>query len=370
MPRTIDPRFLRQRITTPNRIGLVIPDNATMKPELEERFNAAKEYFSNLSGIDPGEPTGISYSYHYIDYPPDEALFADGATIDTGIYEFTVRDAIIGVFDQPAFEGNDFYWSFPTTSQVDVLAALRIGETFDVDFEEELEEAYHVVRYHFPSGVPDSGYGEYAVHLGIDPLSRQGFRVVSAYEPQSKRTNSRLPFFFGFRVFGKSKEDQGYPVWRELLGQAVREILFGRWHYSLLYTAFSLESFIDKRLADMLDKSGVGDVYIEHALRVGEKESELHALNAPENRFSKSKVQSTYKKLNKHIFKHRNNLAHGRVPGTDITEEIAVQAIRTAVEFVWDWDRSARPLLLVQMSPGSFEAMIDDELIKSCQDEV
>jgi hypothetical protein len=244
---------------------------------------------------------------------------------------------------------------------------LRIGETFDVEFEEELEQAYHVTKYQFPSGVPDSGYGQYAIHLSIDGLSGQGFRIVSAYEPQSKRANSRLPFFFGFRVYGKAKNDTEYPLWRELLGQAIQEALFQRWQHALLYTAFCLESFIDKRLADKLGRSAVGDKYIEHVLRVGDRRYELHALNASDLRFSDREVNRTYDTLNKHVFTPRNRLAHGKASDRDITAEIGVQAIKTTVAFIWDWDKTARRLLLPRMrSTGSFEEMIDQELIAAC----
>lgn len=197
-----------------------------------------------------------------------------------------------------------------------------------------------------------------------------GFRVVSAFEPQSKRTSSRLPFFVGFRIFGSAEYDEEYPVWRELLGQAVRETLFQRWQYSLLYTAFSLESFIDERMADKLDASSLSDAYIEHILRVGQKSYELHALNSPERRLSKNQVNKSYEKLNEHVFTPRNRLAHGKKKGTDITAEMAVQAIKSTVEFVWDWgDKASRSLLLPRMSVAGFEAMIDAELLKSCQDD-
>jgi hypothetical protein len=363
MPKAVDTRFLRQRAVPLQRIGVVIPGNATMKPDLAERVN-------NL-GLDLGKPTEPphSFSFHYIDYPPDESLLEDGAIVDSGVYKFTMRDAVIGVFDLPALQDDEFSWSFSTTSQIDVLAALRVGETFDVDFEKELEEAYHITKYHFPSGIPDSGYGEYAIHLSVDGLNGQGFRVVSAYEPQSKRTSSRLPFFFGFRAFGRSRNDPEYPIWRELLGQAVREALFQRWQHCLLYTAFSLESFTDRQLADKLEASAVGDTYIEHVLRVGEKRYELHALNAPGGRLSKSEVNKAYDRLNKYIFTHRNRLAHGKANGADITAEIAVRAIKTTVEFIWDWDRSARSLLLPQMRVSEgFEAMIDEALLTACQE--
>lgn len=362
MPKLEDSRFLRQRAATKDKIGVVIPSNATMKPELAELI-------SNVGK--PTEPP-YSFSFHYMDYPLDDSLLKDGATVDNNVYEFTVRDALIGVFDLPALESNEFSWSFSTTSQIDVLTALRVGETFDVDFEEELEDAYHATRYHVPPSVPDSGYGEYAFHLSVDGLDAQGLRVVSAYEPQSKRTNSRLPFFMGFRVFGRSSNDQEYPVWRDLLGQAVREALFQRWEYCLLHTAFSLESFIDNRMSDLLNASGVGDKYIEHVLQVGQKSYELHALNAPDGKLTKRKVNKAYERLNEHVFTPRNRLAHGKAKGSDVTAEMAVQAIKTAVRFVWDWgDKTARSLLFPQMQPSIavFEAMIDTELLKSCQDE-
>lgn len=141
MPKKVERRFLRQRrAPTPEKIGVVIPGNATMKPELAERADSLD--------IDLGKPTEppFKFSFHYIDFPPDEFLLENGATADSGVYEFTVRDAVIGVFDLPALESNEFSWSFSTTSQIDVLTALRVGETFDVDFEEELEEAYHATR--------------------------------------------------------------------------------------------------------------------------------------------------------------------------------------------------------------------------------
>lgn len=368
MPRTIDTRFLRQRMTTPNKIGVVIPSSAVIKSEYANK--------TSRSGVGLGKspkPTQPPhrFAFHFIDYPLDESLLDNGAIVDSGLHEFTVRDAVIGVFDMPALENNEFSWSFTATSQIEVLTALRVGETFDVDFEVELDEAYYATRYHFPSGVPDSGYGEYAFHLSVDGLDGLGFRVVSAYEPQSKRTSSRLPFFLGFRVFGRAENDEEYPVWRKLLGQAVRETLFQRWQYSLLYTAFSLESFIDKRLADKLAVSAVGDAYIEHLLRVGEKRYELHALNMPEGRLSNKQVNKTYERLNEHVFTPRNRLAHGTGKGEDITAEVAVQAIKTTVEHVWDWgDKTARSLLLPRMQPSiaGFEGMIDDELVKSCQD--
>ncbi len=112
MPKSVDPRFLRQRATTPEKIGIVIPGNATMKPELAKRINSL--------GIDVGKPTDPphAFSFHYIDYPPNKSLLDDGATEDSGIYEFTVRDAVTGVFDLPALQDDEFSWSFSTTRQL------------------------------------------------------------------------------------------------------------------------------------------------------------------------------------------------------------------------------------------------------------
>lgn len=367
MPRMADTRFFRQRGVALDRIATVIPSNATMKPELADRMKT----LGLAEHLAPTDPHTRTTTFHYVDYPPSEALLEDGTTVDDGVYEFTFRDAVTSFFAQPIFEGSETTWSFSTTHQVEVVAALRIGETLEVLFEEELERADGVVKYHFPPpGIPDSGYGSYGISYSVDGLNTRGFRIVSSFEPQSKRTASRLPFFFGFRVFGRSKADDKYPIWRELLSQAVREALAERWELTLLYTAFSLESFIDKRLADKLTTAKVGNKYIDHVLRVGQREPKLHALNAPEKKWSSTKVKKTAERLNELVFSPRNALAHGKTQGADVTAEQATRALTIAVEFMWDWDKEARPLLLTRMGGRAFETMIDDELLKACRDEI
>lgn len=207
MPQSIDNRFLRQQKATQEQIGIVIPQNALLKPEIRSKITGIVNEDSSVPTSPPHK-----FSFHYINWPVDNRLLEDDATIDNGVYEFYFRDAVIGVFDLPAFQDDEFCWSFSSTCQIYVVVALKIGETFDVSFDEELVDAYHITKYHFPSGVPNSGYGEYAIHLTIDGLNTKGFRIVSSFEPQSKQTKSRLPFFFGFRVFGKSKGDEEYPI--------------------------------------------------------------------------------------------------------------------------------------------------------------
>jgi hypothetical protein len=214
--------------------------------------------------------------------------------------------------------------------------------------------------------VPDSGYGNYAVHLMVDGLRPDRFRIVSAFEPHAERTRSRLPFFFGFRVYGRAAADEAFPLWRELLGQAVREAMFERWQYALLYTAFSLEAFIDERMVERLKLSGVGDTYIDHVMRVAERRCELHGLNETGLQLSKSAVDKASARLSANVFSPRNQLAHGKTRRAVLPGEV-VRALKTTVEFIWDWDRSARRLLLPQLPAGGFESMIDEALIAACR---
>ena len=73
-----------------------------------------------------------TFRFHYIDFPFESDIFEDGYKVNDGIYEFSLKDALIGVFDLQAFNDDEFCWSFATTDQTVVLAALKIGETFDV----------------------------------------------------------------------------------------------------------------------------------------------------------------------------------------------------------------------------------------------
>ncbi|MDQ2881396.1 MAG: hypothetical protein M3Y48_09200 [Actinomycetota bacterium] len=333
-----------------------------MKPELVARLQHL-----DLTADPPSEPPN-RFSFHYVGSPIEGSLLEDRAAIDSGVYEFSVRDAVLGVFDLPVFENQEFYWSFSSDCWVDILVAAKIGETLDIVLERPFKDVFYVRKYHFPSGVPDCGYGEYAVHLTIDSLRPEWFRVVSSFEPQSKRTSSRLPFFFGFRVYGRPTTGPGYPIWRELLGDAVRQALHSRWQHALLYMAFALEAFIDKRLAERLRLSNVGEAYIDHILQLGERKRELHALNEFGPRLSKGQVNRTAERLNSDVFKQRNQVAHAKTLDEGTPEQFA-QALKTAVAFIWDWDADARHLLVPVLPVNSFESMIDEQLIADCQSE-
>lgn len=363
MPFAFEPTFTRQRAAERRQIGLVIPANAKIKTTLPEQLRRT------IDKVGPPTVLPGKFGFHYIDWPPDQSVLADEAEVDSGVYTFKVKDAVIGVFDLARWGHQEFCWSFSSNAQRDVLAALRIGETFDVLFDEPLEEAFHVLQYHFPSGVPNSGYGEYAVHLAVDPPRSDGFRIVSAFEPQSRRTESRLPFFFGFRVFGTAVGSDPLPVWRTLLSAAVRQAAHGRWAHCLLYTAFSLESFIDQRLGEQLSSANFGDDYIEEVLRVANRAAELSALNSLTPRLSKASVKKLAQRLNEAVFTPRNRLAHGKLTDKAADSETAVNALKTTVEFVWDWDSASRALLVTPLHASSLEALVDTALLEACCDQ-
>ena len=338
--------FIRQSVIGAEKIGLVIPERAELLPGAIEAIKEAldkrpqwpevRETFLQALHQPPTRPPH-RFSFHYLDTPIDPELLKDGAMIDTAMYRFPVRDAVLGVFDLPAFRDEEFSWSFSSTSQIAIVAAVRIGETIDVVFDQDFDQVFHVTKYHFPSGVPDSGYGEYAVHVSIDELTERGFRIVSSYEPNSRRTYSRLPFFFGFRVYGRAKGDPEFPIWRDLLAQSIRDVLFQRWHHALLFAAFALESFIDESLSVRLSAAGVDEAYIAHVVRVSEKRYKLYALNDTARGLTRRQIDKVYSKLNKLVFSPRNDLAHGKIAGTEITVQQAIAAIKATVEFIWDW---------------------------------
>jgi hypothetical protein len=363
MPVRSETIFARQKVASKEQIGVVIPATAQMLPEVRRKLDAAIR--SGL--VPPAAESATSRSFHYLPVPFEIKLLADGARVNTGIYEFVMRDAVIEVFGLLSFTYDEFCWAFSSTQQIHVLAALRIGQTLDIRFEHPLERAYHVNRYHFPPPQSGSGYGQYAVHLSIDGLSGDGFRVVSSYEPQSQRSNSRLPFLFGFQVFGRQSADPPFPVWRELLAEAVRQAMWANWDLALMYATFSVESFIDILMSERLGAAQVGDSYIDHVLRVADRKHELHALNHRSARLSTKEVNRTYARLNEALFAPRNGLVHGRQLGSSIDSGAAVTAIKTAVTFAWDWDEGARPYLLARMRPLDHSSMVDAELLGACE---
>lgn len=359
MPFYYDEKFTRQSIPTAKKVGLVIPENCRAKDSLPSNVKTAVEI--------AGPPTipPHSFAFHYIDYPVDDSTLEDNVLINDGIYEFSVRDALIQTFDLQTFSDDEFSWSFATTDQLIVLAALDIGNSFDVKFNSPFEHVSHILKYHFPSGVKSSGYGKYPIHVTVDSIRPDGFRVVSCYESGSDRVQSRLPFFFGFRVFGFRGGHDDILIWRQFLSEAVIHALHKQWGMALIYTAFGLESFIDQKLINALSPAKLSQDYIDHMLRVGEKRSEFHALF--NTRMTKKDINKYYENVNKKVFKPRNDIAHGKRNTNTVTPEEYIDSVKCMVSFIWDLDKQSRKYLLPVMHQLSPESLIDDDIKESCK---
>lgn len=355
----VDKTFFRCRTDVPCKVGLVIPKEAVMHSNLADQMSKL-----GLQNVPPTQPP-TSFSFHYLDFPLLPEQLKDDATLDNGVYQFSIRDGVLAVFEQPFSAINEFCWAFSTTAQIDVLAALRVGETLRVEFDEKFDATEHVAKYHFPPGIPESGYGSYAFGTQVG-LQHSGLTIVSSYEPRSPRTSSRLPFFMGFRVFGRRESEVDLPLWRDLLGRAIREALQQRWSHAVLFSAFALESFIDDKLAKQLAKAGLGQEYTYHALQVAERKKELHGLNNISNRLSKKEVNKEYEELNQAVFSPRNKLAHGNRRATDFAEPDAAKAIKAVIRYMWDSDESQRHFLIPKVPVGSTEHLIDKELLDAC----
>jgi hypothetical protein len=312
------------------------------------------------------------FSFHHFVYDQEQHPLNDDAEISDGIRTFKIKDGVLGAFETVAWPHFEFGWSFASSKIVDVLAAVKIGETLDVKFVSPFGEVYKISRYHFPSGVADSGYGQYRIHICEDVVRPSGFRIVSSFEEGQEPTKSRLPFFFGFRVFGSEEGTDADLIWRSFLGLSIRYCQEEKWHLSILHSAFCLESFIDTLLKNRMLNGGLPEDYIEHILRVGEKRDEFQALNEMllKDRFKEKEINRRYDDVNKKVFKKRNSLAHGKSSDTSITNSDAIEAIRTVVAFVWDFDEGSRRNLLIVTGPTSFERMIDDSLLQACKGEI
>jgi len=350
------PMFTRQVIPKLRKGGLIVPYNATPLERLAPSV-------AQIVGTKPPTIPPTTFRFHYVNYPFENDLFDDGKMIDDGIYEFTVKDGVLGVYDLQAFSNDEFCWSFATTDQTIILAALKIGETFDVKIKRPFRRVLHISRFHIPPNVPDSGYGKFPIHISNDAPRKEWFRISTSYEPGSERTESRLPFFFGFKLFGFRRQDKR-PMWRKFLSDAVIFAQNGDWGTGLMHVAFSLESFIDMLLLQAYKPSKFPEVYEDHLLKVGEKREELFALC--HNKLGRKEINRLYDLLNKNIFTIRNRIVHGRKNSEDITSDEYVQSIKTAVEFIWDLDKSSRQHLVPVMQSHDPSLLIDQELIKNC----
>ena len=156
---------------------------------------------------------------------------------------------------------------FATTDQYGLVAALRIGETFDVEVDVPFNQILHISKYKLNCPSQDFNRTDYRYHVTIDkPINNNIFRITSAYEPGSPQTNSREPFVFGFRIYGFLDEDNR-PLWRKYLSDAVIYAQNSDWGFGLLNVAFSVESFIAMSIIQIINPLDLPQYFIEQLLQ-------------------------------------------------------------------------------------------------------
>ena len=311
----------------------------------------------------------VSTSFHHISGPLDSDFLKDGKLITDGVRDFSVRNAVLNVFQLSDYSKDELSMSFVSQSQTDILVALKIGEVFYVELEDEYEEIFVMKRYCFPSGIRNSGYGEYTFLFSEEQVNGKMIIITSSYRGESKRTDSRLPFFIGLKLFGRKAKDRRFPVWRSLLGQAVLEKLQKKWSYCLLHLAFSLESYIDSKLHKYFRDQHINKKAIEHIIRVTDKRHKLLILNGTLLYGQTEKeVNKLSELLNNFIFTIRNKLAHGRALPQEVTFEVVAKAMNITTQFIWDWGNiEDRELLLTYSRGVDPSTLIDKRLLEACQ---
>lgn len=352
-----EPRFTRQAIPKIKKGCLVVPDSAQPCPTLPDKVS---KFVSNSP-----PPTNVphSFRFHYIDHPFEKDVFENNFKLSDGIYEFSFKEALLGVYDLQSFQNNEFCWSFATTDQTVVLAALKVGEKFDVKLKKPFKKILKILKINFHLGHPYCRFGQSPIHVSIEQTHTDWFRIISAYEPGQKKGNSSNRFVSAFRIFGFRRKSR-LPVWRKFLSDATLYAQTKDWGTALIHVAFALESFIDTRLLHKLKRSDLGDKYQDHLLRIGEKRAEFHSLMHKER--SEKDINRLSDKINKTVFSLRNKIAHGYQTRESISSDQYVSAIKTTVEFMWDLDKNSRPHLLPIMYFKEPDDLIDQNFTKNC----
>ncbi|QDT36215.1 hypothetical protein [Stratiformator vulcanicus] len=367
MPSVIRSEFVRQW-TPARRVELLVPRNAHPRDDLPKAISRL-ELQAQIKNENSFRPF----------YPKSQLTareLSGDETLSDGIYSFTLRDAVVETYEVRSLSLPGFEDHYIASCQRNVLAAIKVGEPLDIIFDDPLESPTSIQKHHFPARNPnapnarvrESGYGQFPIRIEALSLSDRGFSIISCFEDHYRTTTSRLPFFFGFAVAGTSTTEAQWPMWRTLLKRAMHEASRQRYAMAVLHATFAVESFIDETISQLLEVASLTEKFCEEIIvstRLIAKIGQL--INSVDRHYSQNQISRVQRKLQNHLFSPRNRIAHGRIDPHQISQSMATQAVKTAVEFVWDWSgEDGRRLLIPWSFETNFAAMIDAQLINAC----
>ncbi len=312
-------------------------------------------------------PMGCSMAPDYISTPFPKKIFEDGYILKNGVYQRSLKDAVLDIYNLQSLKNDVFIWSFASTDQLFILAALRIGETFHLKLRYPFKKVSHISKTYSNWGMPIPDYGQYPFHVTVDNITGKSFDVITSWKAKKPRSQSRLPFIMCFQVFGFRKSNK-HPLWRRFLSDATIFAQKSEWGIALLHIAFALESFIDSQFSQKLKKIDLGTGFNRYLANTRGKKEKTHLLL--HQSFAFSKIEELFKnKLLGEVFSIRNDIAHGKITHDSITSMQYINALKTAVEFIWDSDKKSRHLLIPIWHHMDGNQLIDDKLFNDCQNE-
>lgn len=349
MPFNFTDKFSRQLLLRKKQWTICIPGNAKLLPPYD-RYQP--------------QPSSENFrSYGYSD-PISDTDLQNNEKIKLNSHEFDLIDSMPTLAEELVNPDSHACYEFASPNQMLVLAAVKIGETLDVKLQVQFDKVNHMQKYSIPPGIPDSGYGQYPVHICSELTDKKDLRIVSSFEENTTHTTSRLPFFYVFRIYGQIAPNS-IPPWRQLLSDSVIYAHKNDWGMGLLFLAIAFEEFLNSSLILRLENSGFDEAYINESLNKLNIYGKFHSVYSKVD--NKKQVNRYYDTINKLLFQKRNKIAHAKSSTSTFERDEYLSALKECLTFIYQFSPNSRNLLFPVHYSEDMNDLIDEQLINDCK---
>jgi hypothetical protein len=262
------------------------------------------------------------------------------AAITRTQHDFLVRDGVLAVLNRPATGPDDILMPFVGSTEITGHADLVPGVLTRVVFVAPLAEIYGVSLQLSGGGRADGADSLH--HIEAVEVLPTGFVLLSSLLPGALPPDD--PVQVRWNAYGRDASAAPWPVWRELIANALRHLLEQRWHLAALEAVFALESAIDTAMTADLLGAGVAAKDIKARLRADELSTTIIDLRTGRG---EAVVARTVKRRVRPLVELRNAIAHGVRSPSSVSEQDARATVSASLTALWDWLPECRLLLLL-----------------------